>query len=1423
MRDPTKYCYLLFLLIIFLSNQTTPQTHISENKIHFTHLTKEKGLSDSFDWCILQDKKGFFWIGTSDGLDRYEGGKFKTYKYSHTDVSSIGANTIRALYEDNAGTLWVGTEGGGLNRYNSAEENFTRFIHDPNNSASISSNVVTSIHEDKFGILWVGTRDGGLNEFSRKDEKFICYKHDPDNEASISSNTISPIYEDSNGNLWIGTVGGGLNKFDKKNKKFSRFVHNPDNPFSLSHNDISGISGDNFGNIWISTLGGGLNKLNYIDDQHLIKFSHVKNNPSDPTSLSNNNVATLFIDNDNIMWIGTWGGGLNKTALNPGQNSSLSFISYKHNYDDEHSLSDDNISYIYKDKTGLLWVATWGGGIHIYNTKQKSFRHYTHEPDNPFSMSAKGVSVIYEDRYRTLWIGTWDGGLNKMDRATNKFVHYQHNPNEESSLSNNAVSAIYEDKFGVLWIGTWQGGLNKFDEQSNKFYHYKNDPLNTESISDDRIVTIGEDPDGEMWIGTYYGGLNKFERKTGKFIRYQHDDGDSTSLSNNSVSVIYRDREKNLWIGTRFGGLDKLDFIEGKFYHNKFYNGSVNPNKIVSIYEDVKGVLWIGTQELGLIKLNKETGHFKNYTVKDGLPGNYILGILEDESGNLWLSTNPGLSMFNPLKESFRNYDVDDGLQSNEFEEYPASYKTRAGELIFGGINGFNIFYPDSIKDNLHIPPVFLTDFYLFNQRVPIGYDSLSGRTILTKSLLECEEIELNFFDKVFSFEFVALDLHAPHKNKYAYILKGFDKDWIYTNAQRRTATYTNLDPGEYTFRVKGSNNDGIWNEQGASIKVIILPPWWRTNLAYLIYILLLVSVIYFIWKAQLKRIRTKHEFEMSRFEAQKLHEVDEMKSKFFTNISHEFRTPLTLILGPSKQLSEELKDERTKIKADLIHRSANKLNRLVDELLDFSKIEAGEMKLKACPVNLVLVVKEIVLSFQSLAERKQITFKFNCNDNEIIAYLDKNKVEKIIANVLSNAFKFTPEGGKVAVEVQTSPKSSPKERTFKDELSPPGRGTEGVGTTKGFAEISIRDTGIGIPQNKIDKIFDRFYQVDSSHTREHEGTGIGLALTKELVELHKGKIEVESEEGKGSTFRLIFPFGKEHLKPEEICEEEIEKSKEYEKGRLIPELDEFLEKKVEQMVDVELSEKPSLLIVEDNPDVRKYISMILENHYQIFEAKDGEEGLNISFEQIPDLIISDIMMPKLDGFQMCSKIKTDSRTSHIPIIMLTAKATMIDKISGLEIGADDYIMKPFEAEELKARIKNLLEQRKRLHEHFRKYGLVELEEKNITSLDKQFLQNVIVIINEHISDTDFGVERLAEDVFVSRSLLLKKIEALIGETPNELIRGIRLNRAAKLIENNLRNISEIALEVGFSNPSYFAECFKKQFGVAPTQYHRKS
>lgn len=1393
MRDITKYCVLLSFLIFFLSAQTHPQTNIPE-KIQIKKASTEHRFDITFTWTIFQDRKGFLWIGTGGSLLRYDGNRIKTYKNVQEDVNSLGGNTIRVIYEDEFGIMWIGIGGGGLNKYDYANENFTRYMHNPNDSTSISANYIYSICEDKSGNLWIGT-ESGLNFFNRNSEKFTSYKNIPEDTSSLSSNIVTSVFEDSDSNLWIGTIDGGLNLLDLHNKKFTRFLHNPDDPKSISHNKVSRICEDKFGNVWITTLGGGLNKLIYEKNNPFPEFISFKNDPNDSTSLSDNDIASVYIDDNNVMWLGTWGGGLNKTisSLN---DSHLSFISFRNNPDDPLSLSSNNVSSICQDNSGLLWIGTWGGSLDLINLKQKQFRHYNREKNNPNSLSANGVMSICEDKAGIIWIGTWDGGLNKWDRATDKFTHYKYNSDDPFSLSDNTIPVIYEDRSGNFWIGTWNGGLNKFDRTTGKFYHYKHNPRNPSSISDNRVLSITEDESGQLWIGTYYGGLNKFDKNSGRFSHYKHNPDDPNSLSSSDVHYLLIDKSGILWIGTKLGSLDALDLRTKKFSHYISEPGDINTlsnNKISVLYQDRSGTLWIGTQDGGLNKFNKETGHFKRFQVKDGLADEFVTGILEDDNGNLWISTSNGLSKFNTAKETFRNYYVEDGLQDNEFEELTACLKIRTGELIFGGVNGFNIFYPDSIKDNIHIPPVYITAFNLFNKPVPIGFDSLSSRTVLKRSIIECEEIELNHSDNLFTIEFAALDFQVPNKNRYAYQMEGFDVEWTYTDAGNASATYTNLDPGEYTFRVKGSNNDGVWNEKGASIKIIILPPWWRTNIAYLIYFLLIGSIIYFTWKTQLRRIKIKNEYAMSKFEAQKLHEVDELKSRFFANISHEFRTPLTLILDPAKNVIENTLEPQTKQNVSLIKRNAVRLLGLVNQLLDISKLESGNMKLQTTSMNIIPLLKGLVLSFSSYAERKRITLKFISVENEILVYLDKEKFEKIISNVLSNALKFTPESGSVEVNVRRS---------------------------KGSINIKIIDTGIGIPADRIEKIFDRFYQVDGSHTREHEGTGIGLSLTKELVELHKGKIEVESEPGKGSTFIISFLLGKSHLEPEEICETDEEKEYEYEKE--ISDIEEEIEKSKIEGIGTEFIEKdslPLLLIVEDNSDVRSYIKDNLKTDYRIIEAVDGEDGLNKSTAQIPDLIVSDVMMPKMDGFKLCEILKTDERTSHIPIILLTAKAAKEDKLTGLETGADEYLMKPFDTDELKSRIKNLIDQRKRLQEHFRNQGLIGIDQQKITSVDKKFLQKSMEIINKYISDSSFSVEMLAGELAIGRSGLQKKIQSLIGETPGDLIRRIRLDKAAELIKNKFGNLSEIALEVGYNNPAHFSEAFKRQFGVTPSHY----
>ncbi|MFC2103681.1 two-component regulator propeller domain-containing protein, partial [Bacteroidota bacterium] len=901
---------LLVFSLLLLPNLSYPQY----GDMRFEHLTAEDGLSTpSSILCIYQDSKGFMWLGTEEGLNRYDGYNCKIFRHNPDDSASLSHNTVQAILEDDSCNLWIGTADG-LDRFNMKTEEFTHFRNNPDNSSSISGNSVISIIKDRSGILWIGTYRGGLYKLVTNNENdslptFIRYKPNANDPTSIGGDEINSICEDKSGIIWLGT-NNGLSRYVREDDNFINYKHDPADPKSLSNNEVYSVLVDNAGDLWIGTNGGGLDKVVLSDNEETsLTFIHYINDPDDPTSISDNSIFSIYENNTGELWIGTVSGGLNIFDKEKEQ-----FTCYKHNADDPTSLSGNVIYRIYKDNSGIIWISAYGGwALNKFDRMKEQFNPYRYFLKKPLDFRIKSLSQIYEDRSNILWIAT-SGGLYKFDRENNLWVNYSHNPTNPTSLGNNEVNTVCEDNSGTLWIGTLGGGINKFNKEKEQFIHYKHDPNNPQSLSHNIVWLIYGDSQGTMWIATYGGGLNKFDPEKEKFIRYTHDQEDSTSLSDDRTRCIYEDRAGNLWIGTFSKGISKFDREKEQFTHysnDPNDSMSISENFINFIYEDNSGVLWIGTQG-GLNKFDRATEVFKNYRIKDGLPSDNISGLLEDDNGNLWLSTSNGLSRFNPATEMFRNYDVRDGLQGNEF--HPRSFhKTKTGELIFGGINGFNIFHPNSLKDNSFIPPIVLTDFQLFNESVPIGFDNNRERTILNNSITETSELELTYEDKVFSFEFAALDFHSPSKNQYAYMMEGFEENWNYTDADRRFVTYTNLDPGEYTFRIKASNNHGVWNEQGASISIIILPPWWLTTWAYLAYAIIIIGTVYFVWRMQLKRVRNKHDYEMSKFEAAKLLEVDEMKSRFFANLSHEFRTPLTLIFGPAKDIVDKAKDLKIK------------------------------------------------------------------------------------------------------------------------------------------------------------------------------------------------------------------------------------------------------------------------------------------------------------------------------------------------------------------------------------------------------------------------------------------------------------------------------------------------------------------------------
>jgi len=1372
----SKIFLIIFFSLTFLFAQ--------DRTIQFSHLKSQDGLASNTVFCTLQDQKGFLWVGTYDGLNKYDGYKFKVYKRIEGDTSSISDNKIRALCEDNAGNLWIGTWYSGLNKYDPKTEKFTRYLYNENDSSSISANSITALYIDKSGKLWIGTVGGGLNSFDSERQKFHRYLSIPEDSSSLSDNTIHTICEDENGTLWIGTGEGGLNKFDRVKKTFSNFKYDPNKSESIGSNYIMSLFEDQSGNFWIGTGNNGLNKF----DRKTNQFLRYSDNLFSSSMICSNMIWSIYEDSEGILWIGTNDGGLvifNRTMEQ--------FTCYRKNYEDPMGLNDDAVISIYEDRSGILWFGTWNGGLNVYNKRKIKFSTYSHDPQNPNSLNGNSIFAIFKDRTGILWVGTDINGLNRINENNNKYIHYVHNPNNPLSLSNNTVYSICEDSSGNLWIATNGGGLNKFDRRTNKFIHFKHNPSDLSgSISGNQVSQIFLDRSGDLWIGVAHGGLDKLQKSEDNFKHYKHDPRNPKSISTEMIFAINEDDNGNLWIGTNGGGLNMFNKNSEEFIHYKYDSKnplSLSHNEVSVIHKAKDGFIWIGTNGGGINKFDPEFKVFKRYREKDGLPNDMICGILEDNHGNLWISTYKGISKFNPKTERFRNFGIEEGLQGGEFNNW-AYFKGPDGKMYFGGTNGLTVFHPDSLKDNQFTPQVVITDFQLLHKPVAIGYDTLWDRTILEKSIYETSTLELNHDDNIISFEFSALDFQNPERNQYSYILEGFDKEWTNTNAAKRYVTYTNLDPGEYIFRVKGSNCDGIWNEAGTSLSIIIQPPWWSTWWSYMLYSLLFVFAFVSSTRVYLHRKRLRLQLKLEHEHAKKLEEVDQMKSSFYANISHEFRTPLMLILGPADKIISTVTDDDLKKQAGLVKNNANRMLALINQLLDLSRIEAGKVTLKATIGNLAQFVKGLTMEFESIAEKKDITLSLVFQKDKVMAYYDREKMEKIITNLLSNAFKFTPEGGTITVSMKQS--------------------------NDNYIGIFIKDTGIGIPKNELSKIFDRFYQVDGSHTKEYEGTGIGLALTRELVELHQGKIFIDSEEGNWTEVKLSFPLGKDHLLDDELVE-----SSDFDERKIEPVEKEFGQTvlNIEESYPEDLADKTIVLIVEDNADLREFMKNALEENYHVEEAANGEQGLRKAEKFIPDLIISDIMMPKMDGREMTTKLKQDEKTSHIPVILLTAKSDQESKLEGLALGADDYLIKPFDTKELLARIKNLIDMRKILQEKFSAGAIIKprKEKSNLSAIDEKFMSRIMAVIEEHLSEENFSIEEFGKDVGMSRSQIHRKLKALTGKSTSVYLRSVRLARAKQMIEDKIATISEISYMVGFSSPAYFSRCYKDEFGNPPS------
>ncbi len=1343
----------------------------------------------------VQDLQGYMWIGAfqSAPLRRYDGYSNTLYSNDPLDSNSLAGNWTISLCADSKGFIWIGTAGYGLDRLDPTTGNFEHFRSNPKDPNSLSNDMVLSILEDRDGILWIGT-ERGLNRYDPNTGKFTRYYHQPNDPYSLSCNQVEKIYEDRQGRLWVGTGGiwtgaggetdeGGLNRFDKKANKFIRYIHEPLNPRSLINNKVKAIFEDSRGTFWVGTAGDGLHTM----DRDQGTFQRHLYDPVRPKNLSrppqkkirvraDDHITFIIEDATGSIWIGTFGNGLNRYDPETKQ------VTHYPNIDPVSGADLEVAAWACSTRDGMLWIGYWRG-LYRIDPLRKNI---------PYFATGAPVTQIYKDKVGVLWYGT-DEGLVRKDVDSGIEQRYVHDPRNHRTLSNNHIAAIYEDRQGVLWIGTWNG-LNSFDRKTETFIRH---PLilgnDSSSLVNKGVYPIHEDREGFFWFGIDGAGLIRKKPQANTFTHYLHNPQDTNSFSNATAYRIYEDNHNNLWIGNWVGGLDRFVPQTGKFQH---FLGQAN---IHNLCQDSDGILWVATST-GLYRSNQEMTAFSRFSGPNAeFAENVVVnGVLEDNHKALWINSSLGICRLSPQRNELVTFSRNEDLI---FLNGTGCYKGTNGELFFGGSSGYFMIPPAQIKSNPKPPQIVLSAFRIGGQSIMPGEQGP-----LKAPLAQVEEIRLQHNQDAFSFDFAGIHYSSPENNRHFFMLENLDNAWRKAG-EEKTAYYYNVPPGEYVFRVKASNSDGVWAEK--AVTVVISPPWWLTSWAYVAYVILGVSLLYALRQYTLRRERLKHELRFQRMEAEKMHEIDKMKSHFFANISHEFRTPLTLILGPlEKFLSREVDQDKPIYQA--MQRNAKRLLNLVNQLLDLSKLEEGNMRLETRPAAIFAFLKAIVFSFTSLAERKQIQYHFQYPTDNPVVYFDADKLEKIISNLLSNAFKFTPEGGNVTISVRLLPA---KDQRLTSPISINDKQLPKLKTL----ELSVKDNGMGIPKDQLAKVFDRFYQTDNSHTGKPEGSGIGLALVRELVELHAGEIVVESESGEGTCFTVRLPLAVADLEETVIAENTLDKSQQslasFEDGGY--ELRNSSEPVSEGV--------PLILIVEDNADIRHFIRENLHPEYKVIEAADGEAGYSLALEHIPDLILSDVMMPKMDGVELCRKLKEDKRTDHIPVILLTAKASGESKIEGLETGADDYIIKPFEASELLVRIKNLIEGRRKLRERFSREITLEPASISISSRDEKLLSHIKQIVEEHMSDPDFGLDSFCMQSGMSRSQLHRKLKALTDQSPGDFIRIMRLKRAAELLNNQVGSIGEVAFMVGFNDPSYFTKCFQKQFGRTPSEFIMQS
>lgn len=1357
MRSKLYSLLVLFFLGSFVS---IGQTKLPP-KLKFHSLKVEDGLPNNTINAIVQDSLGFIWIGTNDGLCRYDGKSFKYFKESPTDNQTISNNYIQSLFVDKGGDLWIMTDQG-LNRYDPTTEQFKTYLAQSSNGLSYNS--VTKMIQANDGSYYIGSYGGGIDVFDGND---FTQNFNAEDAVPISSNLISDLQLQNEERLWVGTWDSGISSIDLVTGDVRNYDFGA-NSLTLSGR-INSIYLDRFGFLWIST-DQGLSVLNTVDD------TFFRLSESNCKSLVDDDILVGFEDSEGQLWFGTRNSGIMSVSRKSllANKHSTKFTHYAPNGTDE-SVNHRSVSSLYEDREGNIWAGTHQGGINIVNPKGETIRYYSRFSEETESehQSVWGVS---EGPGQTIWVGTDGEGLLQFDPITNSSIRFLHDPDDPNTISDNAILTATQDSKHNLWLGTYAGGISKLMPGTNKFKRYRSDYL-PRSINSDDVRVIFEDSSARIWIGSNGGGLQLYHEETDDFEFIQE-------VGWLDIRAITEDNEGVLWLGTYGNGLlsyDASSKVVTEYPELSAYNSHI----IFSLLLGSDNKLWIGSRYKGLLQFDIPSRTIKQFTENEGLSNNTIQAIVEDGKENLWISTNDGLNRMDVDSENIVSFKNLSGVQTGQFNQ-GSGFLSDKGYLVFGGINGLNVFYPEEALKMTSPSKILFTDFKLFNESVKVSNDSIA--TVLTSSISEAQELSLAYNENDITINYIALGYPNNQEVKYAYKLANLDQSWNFVG-NTTSATYRNLSPGAYTFMVRVVDDAGKLSKHMRSINLIIEPPIWFTWPAILIYILLGGFMIYMAAVYYSTQVKLRNSLFYEKKLRQKETDLNQERFRFFTSFSHELRTPLTLILGPINDVIKSEKNKEKLEKLSMVRRNSNVLLELIDKMLEFRKTETEHNHLELGNYAFDDFVNAIHNNFSFYAEQKGIDFRCNANA-PIELWYDHKKIQLVINNLLSNAFKYTPQNGEITIDIQDK---------------------------TDWVVLSIEDSGPGIKKKALNSIFDLYFHSDQDDVVE--GTGIGLALCKKLMELHGGKIKVESQFSKGAKFSIYLHKRKEHYEKMENVEflnnNQYKISKPFVKSST-------LGKRIATVEHIEKDDKV-ILVIDDNQDVVYYVSDILSDQYKIITAQNGKEGVKIALEYIPDLIISDIMMPVMSGTDLCEELKTQSQTSHIPIILLTAKLESENQLKSMNLGADAYITKPFDSQFLKARVENLFSNRLKLIKHYQlKSHQIKKGETGHDIVENNFLKKLENAVLEHFDGKDISIPELAANLGFSRSSLYRKVKAITGLSINQFARKVRLKQAAKLIDKGEMNVSQVAFEVGFNDMKYFRTCFKEQFGVLPSVYRKR-